>query len=246
MSAAYPVHIKSSLGLQVQVHANGSIRRMDHRDILLNLFLGNEIEGGPGNIYLRRHATLIASIPLLGPRSPAVFHLDEQGLTARGEWQGIRFAAALVLAASAAAWFWHVALENTGQAAATVDLLYAQDVALAHYGTVRLNEYYVSQYMDHTPLTHPERGVVLAVRQNLPTGGRHPWAIIGSLGRGVSFATDALQFYGLAARAGHGAVGLTAAQLPATRQQHEHVMVVMQDAPARLASHTVVSLGFFG
>jgi 1,2-beta-oligoglucan phosphorylase len=120
MSAAYPVCIASPSGLQVQVHANGSIRRMDCRDILLNLFLGNEIEGGPSNIYLRRHATSIASTPLLGPRSPAIFHLDEQGLTARGEWQGIRFTASLVLAASAAAWFWHVTLENTGQTAATV------------------------------------------------------------------------------------------------------------------------------
>ena len=40
----------------------------------------------------------------------------------------------------------------------SVDLIYAQDVALAHYGAVRLNEYYVSQYVDHTPLQHPSRG----------------------------------------------------------------------------------------
>jgi len=44
MSAAYPVHIESPSGLRVQVNANGSIRRMDYRDILLNLFLSNEIE----------------------------------------------------------------------------------------------------------------------------------------------------------------------------------------------------------
>jgi len=138
--AAYPVHIASPSGLHAQVNANGSIRRMDHRDILLNLFLGNEVESGPTNIYLRRHGTSIASIPLLGPHSPAVFSLDTQGLTARGEWNGIRITASLMLAASAAAWFWHVALENTGNVAATVDLIYAQDVALAHYGAVRLNE----------------------------------------------------------------------------------------------------------
>ena len=47
MAAAYPVHIKSPSGLQVQANANGSIRRMDYRDIILNLFLGNEIEGTP-------------------------------------------------------------------------------------------------------------------------------------------------------------------------------------------------------
>jgi cellobiose phosphorylase len=243
---SYPVHINSPSGLCVQANANGSMRRMDYHDIILNAFLGTEIEGGPSNLYLRRHGTAIASTPLLGPRSPAAFHIDGQSLTARGEWQGLRFTASLLLAASAAAWFWHVALENTGDTAATVDLLYAQDVALAHYGTVRLNEYYVSQYVDHTPLMHPERGLVLAVRQNLPMDGRHPWAVIGSLGQGVSFATDALQFHGLATRANALPIGLTQVQLPARRQQHEHAMAVLQDAPVRLAPHAVVKRGFFG
>jgi hypothetical protein len=146
----------------VEVNANGSMRRIDHRDIFLNLFLGNELEGGPTNIYLRRHGPEIATIPLLGPLSPAVFHLDEQGLIATGEWNGIRITASLRLAASAAAWFWRVTLENTGHAAATVGLIYAQDVALAHYGVGRaLNEYYISQYIDHTPLAHPTWGVTL-------------------------------------------------------------------------------------
>jgi 1,2-beta-oligoglucan phosphorylase len=242
----YPVHIASPSGLHAQVNANGSIRRLDHRDILLNVFLGTEVEGGPTNLYLRRHGTSIAAIPLLGPRSPAVFSLDTQGLTARGKWHGLRFTVALRLAASAAAWFWRVALENTGYAAATVDLIYAQDVALAHYGAVRLNEYYVSHYVDHTPLTHPQRGVVLAIRQNLPMGGRHPWVVLGSLGQGVSFATDALQFHGLATRAGDVAVGLTEPQLPGKRRQHEHAMAVIQDALMRVEPHAVVHRGFFG
>ncbi len=88
----------------------------------------------------------------------------------------------LRLAQSAPAWFWHVALENVGDAPLTVDLIHAQDLALADYGAVRQNEYYVSQYLDHTPLAHRERGTVLAVRQNLSVGGRHPWAVLGSLG----------------------------------------------------------------
>ena len=123
-------------------------------------------------------------------------------MKARGEWQGIRFGVSLVLAESAPAWFWHVRLENTSHGPETVDLIYAQDLALAHYGAVRLNEYYISHYVDHTPLSHPERGVVLASRQNLSMGGRNPWCVIGSLGKGVGFATDALQFHGLATRAG--------------------------------------------
>jgi cellobiose phosphorylase len=56
--------------------------------------------------------------------------------------------ASMVLAESACAWFWHVALENKGDKAETLDLIYVQDLALAEYGAVRLNEYYVSQYVE--------------------------------------------------------------------------------------------------
>ena len=137
------------------------------------------------------------------------------GLRVSGTWQGIRFVVSLVLTASDPAWFLHMDLENIGDVAATLDLIYAQDLALAHYGAVRLNEYYVSQYLDHTLLSHPKRGVVLASRQNQSMGGRHPWCMIGALGQGVRCATDALQVYGLATRAGRVAEGL-AKGLPGT------------------------------
>lgn len=66
-----PVRLESPSGLSVQVNANGSIRRLDFQDIMVNLFLGNELEGGPANLYLRRLGDSITAIPLLGPRSPA-------------------------------------------------------------------------------------------------------------------------------------------------------------------------------
>ncbi|MBS1214986.1 MAG: uncharacterized protein H6R26_3603, partial [Proteobacteria bacterium] len=241
----YPLRLESPSGLSVQVNANGSIRRMDHQDIILNLFLGNEMEGGPANLYLRRHGETIEAIPLLGPRSPGTVHCDEQGLRVHGEWQGIRFSVALMFAQSSPAWFWHVELENTADAASTVDLVYAQDLALAHYGAVRLNEYYVSQYLDHTPLSHPDRGFVLASRQNQSMGGRNPWCMIGALGQGVSFATDALQVHGLAARAGRVAESLENG-LPGWRRQHEHAMAAVQDEARRLDPGQKVQRGFFG
>ena len=241
----FPVRCSSPSGLSIEVNANGSIRRMDCGDIMLNLFPGNEVEGGPANIYLRRKGQQVESIPLLGPRSPASFQIDEQGLIANGEWQGLRFHLLLVLAQSAPAWFWHVALENTGPETVTCDLIYTQDLGLAHYGAVRLNEYYVSHYIDHTPLNHPQRGVALASRQNQSMGGRCPWTIIGSLGCGVSYATDALQFYGLASRAGLPPVGLTDG-LPGARRQHEHSMAAIQDTPMVLEPGATAQRGFFG
>jgi cellobiose phosphorylase len=240
-----PVRLQSPSGLIVVVNANGSIRRVDHGDVILNLFPGSEIEGGPANLHLRRHGTTIASTPLLGPRSPGLVRLDETGLTVHGKWDDVRFTVTLVLARAVPAWFWHVTLANAGAAPVTVDLVYAQDLGLAQYGAVRMNEYYVSQYVDYTPLTHPVHGPVLAVRQNLSMGGRQPWAAVGSLATAASFATDALDFQGLAGRDGGVPVGLAASALPG-RRQHEHSMAVIQDAAVRLEPGATVRRGFFG
>ena len=240
-----PARIVSPSGISIECNANSSIRRMDHGDIMLNLFLGNEADGGLANIYLRRHGEQVEATPLIGPGSQASYQLHERGLLACGRWGDIAFRVRLVLAESAAAWFWHVELENTGSDPVTCDLIHTQDIGLAHYGAIRLNEFYVSQYVDHTPLEHPERGCAVASRQNQSMGGRCPWMTIGSLNRGVAFATDALQFFGLAMRAG-GRPDALAAGLPGKRLQHEHSMVSLQDAPLVLAPGAKIQSGFFG
>ncbi len=115
-------------------------------------------------------------------------------LVGTGSWQGVSYRITLTLAQDAAAWFWHVELENSGSSAVQLDLTYAQDLALASYGAVRLNEFYVSQYLDHTPLNHPTRGLMTASRQNQAVNGKNPWCLIRSLRKGMSFATDALLY----------------------------------------------------
>ena len=145
---ARPRRYESPAGLVVYVNTNGSLRRMEHGDIVLNLFPGTEMEGGPANVYLRWLGANVAWTPLLGPRSPLTPRLDAAGLRATGEWLGLRITLTLVLAARSPGWFWHVTIENPTNAEVTVDLVYAQDLALAHYGAIRMNEYYVSQYID--------------------------------------------------------------------------------------------------
>ncbi|MGH8138470.1 MAG: GH36-type glycosyl hydrolase domain-containing protein [Steroidobacteraceae bacterium] len=239
--------LTSRSGLRLQINANGSLCRFDCEAISLTLFVGNEIEGGPANLYLRRHGETLEWTPLLGPSSRTAFELDAANarLVGSGSWLGINYRLALVLAQNAPAWFWHVHLENTNPAPQQVDLTYAQDLALAPYGAVRLNEYYVSQYIDHTPLTQSPHGLMIASRQNLAVDGRNPWSLIGSMRNGISFATDALQFHGLAVRAGDAPAGL-AADLPGRRLQHEHSMVVIRDAPLQLDPGASVDAGFFG
>jgi 1,2-beta-oligoglucan phosphorylase len=248
------LRLNSRSGLRAQINANGSLRRFDceaqapqGQTICLPLFVGNELDGGPTNLYLRRHSSPVEWTPLLGPLSPTSFHTDPASgmLVGIGTWLGINYSIALVLAQNSPAWFWHVRLENTNAAPAELDLTYAQDVALAPYGALRLNEFYVSQYIDHTPLQLPRHGVVIASRQNQAADGRHPWCLIGSLREATAFATDALQFHGLATRAGETPLGI-AGDLPGTRLQHEHSMVVVRDSHLQLGARASAAAGFFG
>jgi cellobiose phosphorylase len=241
------IRLSGHSGMTAELNANGSLRRFECSGVSLTLFVGNEIEGGPANLYLRRHADTIEWTPLLGPFSRTRFevHPASGGLVGLGSWLGINYSIALVLARNAPAWFWHVHLENTGAITQHVDLTYAQDLALAPYGAVRLNEYYVSQYIDHMPLCHAAHGVMMASRQNQAAEGRHPWCLIGSLRAGASFATDAMQFHGLASRAGARPAGI-GAELPNRRLQHEHSLVVIRDAPIRLDPNGRIAGGFFG
>jgi cellobiose phosphorylase len=241
------LELSSPSGLRATLNANGSLHRLDCGAICLALFVGNEVEGGPANLYLRRHGDGIEWIPLLGPAAPTRFGRNAQGtaLVGHGNWGNIAYRIELIVAAGAAAWFWHVRVQNCGTASQVLDLTYAQDVALAQYGAVRLNEYYVSQYLDHTALSHPKHGFMIATRQNLAVDGRHPWSLIGSLRTGVEFATDALQFYGLTQRAGLVPTGL-AGDLPSSRLQHEHSMAALRDARIDLKPGASIATGFFG
>ena len=242
-----PTRLTSPSGLRAELNVNGSLRRLDCEALTLSLFVGNEMEGGPTNLYLRRHTDRIEWTALLGPSSPTRFHTDPATgrLIGVGSWQGIGYTLTLILAQSKPAWFWHVQLENSGSKPQQVDLTYVQDIALASYGGIRLNEFYVSQYLDHTPLQHPKHGVMLATRQNLAADGRIPWSLIGSLREGKSYATDAKQFNGYSSRTGDAPPGLTG-DLPNRRLQHEHAMAVVRDAPLTLNPTSRAQAGFFG
>lgn len=239
------MRLSNGSGMRAEINANGSVRRFDFESICLPLFVGNELEGGPTNLYLRKQGAPLEWVALLGPSSPTSFHTASGMLVGAGTWQGINYSIALVLSGSSSTWFWHVQLENTHSEPLTVDVTYAQDVALANYGGIRLNEFYVAQYIDHTPLQLPGHGVMIASRQNQAADGKHPWSLIGSLREATSYATDALQFHGLASRAGDTPIGISG-DLPGRRLQHEHSMAVLRDAPIAIAARGRATTGFFG
>ncbi len=235
--------VANAAGLRVTMNANASVARIDHEHLMLNLFRGNALEGGPSNLYLRRLGGAPAATALLGPRSPARIEERPSGFVVSGAWQGLAYRLGLRLAADSPTWFWHVSLSNTGSETVTVDLMHTQDLGLADYNFIRTNEFFVSQYLDHTPLFDARHGRVIATRQNLAVAGRHPWCLLASLHRAVSYATDALQFHGTASRAGEKALALVDG-LPGMRLQHEHALVCLQDAPLTLAPGQSAQRGF--
>lgn len=238
--------LESSSGLRFRINANGSIRYIEYSNISVNLFLGNELEGGFANLFLRRTGHQVEAIPLLGPLSSArLVAFDQRQILLEGQWDEIAIKVQLTLDDSMPVWFWQVTLENKGRTSQLLDLIYAQDLGLAEYGAIRNNEYYVSQYLDHVPLEHSLLGWMIATRQNLPVAGKNPWTLIGSLSRATSYATDALQFYGLNSRAGQPPLAIPDG-LPGQRLQHEHAMASIQTESFMLEPGAGIQQGFFG
>ncbi|MGM9484577.1 GH36-type glycosyl hydrolase domain-containing protein [Roseateles sp. NT4] len=239
--------IRNAAGLEAELLSHGALRRLLLAPgLMLNLFPGNELEGGPANVWLRRRESAGAwrITPLLGPLSPLSVFADEDGFEMRGEWEGLALRLSLRLAADEPVLFWHLQAANLGEAPCEISPVLVQDVGLADYGAVRTNEFYVSHYIDLQPLQHASHGTLLAVRQNQSQGGKHPWLLAGSLHRAESFATDAGQVWGLAAREGALPPGLLN-DLPGRRLQHEHAVVALQDEPRTLAPGERVAAGFF-
>lgn len=245
--------------LEALLNANGSLRLLRRGALVLNLFPGSESEGGPANLVLRRHRADggLDALPLCGPASPlrwcesggrlwreALIGADDGG-AAGTSWPSLRLRLELVLADAAPAWFWHLAIDHLGGGPCTLDLVLLQDIGLAPWDALRLNEAYVSQYIDHQPLAHARQGWLVASRQNAAVAGRHPWLLHGSLGHAVGFATDALQLTGPSRRGGVTPAALPA-HLPNRRLQHEHSLVALQDAAFSLAPGASVRRGFFG
>jgi CRISPR-associated protein Csx3 len=245
--------IASPSGLAASFNDNGSLRELRFgADLCLHLFPGNTLEAGSTQLVLRRWHGPTASgapdrvLPLLGPHSPARWFAGGDRYLARGEWGGLAFELSLVLAAGAPVWFWHLGLHHAhGSAPVTVDLLLQQDLALAPHAALRLNEYYVSHYIDFTALPHERHGTLLAVRQNQAVAGRHPWALLGSLRQAVAWATDAAQVLGPGHRFDEPPQAWHQG-LPGQRLQQEHAMAALQDAPLTLAPGERATLGFFG
>ncbi|HEY8651607.1 MAG TPA: cellobiose phosphorylase, partial [Dermatophilaceae bacterium] len=238
--------VSSPSGIRAEFTTSGVLRRLDVGDRSLLMYPADELEAGPANLYLRiRGAAGAESVAMTGPGSGSTVSLTSDGPLISGTWRDLEYAVTFRLADATTAWYWHVSVKSRRPGPTEIDVVYAQDLALAPYGALRACEYYVSQYLDLTPVETSATGTALAVRQNMP-GPHAPWAIVGCLTEGVGWGTDALQLVGRAHHAGAQPVGLSALDLPSTRLQHEHTLALLQARPVQLGAGETVTTGFFG
>ncbi len=214
--------LRNAAGVSIELLDNGAVHAIRHGDILVNQVLGSPVEGGLGNLYLRRRASTGATFaPLLGPGAAQRFHADADGATWEGSFKGIDYRCALRLHPSEPTWFWVLdAVNHTGRRV-SVDAVLAQDLGLARDDVVRSSEAYTSQYLDHTVLRADGLGVLLCSRQNMSQDGAIPWIMHGCLDGATGFLTDGVQLYGLDYRATGVPAALGRLALPNRVYQYE-------------------------
>ncbi|WP_404390182.1 GH36-type glycosyl hydrolase domain-containing protein [Humibacillus xanthopallidus] len=237
--------LTSPSGVTAEVLHHGALHRLEAHGLSLLLQPATVAEAGLTNVHLRVHGPDgLSRRPLLGPGSGSTVRLGDREVIVEGTHADVDYRLALRLGSEQATWHWLLEVTNTRATAVTVDAVLTHDPALAPMGAVRTNEYYVSQYLDLSPVQTAEQGVAVAVRQNMP-GERAPWLMVGTLGHGESWATDALQ---LVERTPEGVVwrGLDAPSLPSRRLQHEHSLIAVQDQPTELAPGQTHLTGFWG
>ena len=238
--------LRNGSGLTVELLANGAIGAIRHADVLVNQVLGSPIEGGIGNLYVRRlRRGAIVSFPVLGPAAPGRFRASSDGAAWEGSVEGLEYACTLRLAPDEPSWFWSLRLVNTTRRSMRVDALLAQDLGLAHEAAVRTNELYTSQYLDHAILDDATFGPLVCSRQNLPQGDAFPWLVHGCLDGAAGYLTDGFQFHGLDFRATGRPVALDRPRLPNRVYQYEFALPTVQSRPLALAAGASGELAFF-
>ncbi|MFD0619773.1 GH36-type glycosyl hydrolase domain-containing protein [Paenibacillus sp. GCM10027629] len=204
---------------------SGDIREIRMKQMMINQWIANPLDGSLNNLYLRvHHESGMNCVPLLGVQSTSEVSYTDTQVIFKGTFESLRYLVTFTLTPMNI-WFWDVQVEGQGE---VVDVIYGQDIGLADQGAVRSNEAYLSQYIDHTMFEDPEKGYVVCSRQNMPQAGAFPYIQQGSLTKAVGFSTDGFQFFGLSYKATNEIAALQQAQLNNEVYQYEFAYTALQ------------------
>ncbi len=238
--------LRNRTPLTIELLANGSILAIRHGDILVNQVLGSQVEGGLGNVYLRRRRRAgMSFVPLIGPSSDSRFRVSGAGAAWEGSVDGVDYTCTLRLDPRRPTWFWTVAMTNRTRRRVSLDAVLSQDLGIAAEAAVRTSELYTSQYIDHTILEDEALGYLVCSRQNLPQAGAFPWMMHGCLNGAAGFLTDGFQLLGLGYRASNVPAALGRRSLPNQTSQYELAQPTLQSRVLALAPGESGEITFF-
>jgi cellobiose phosphorylase len=204
---------------------SGDLYQATYGTTMINQLLCNSIDGALNNLFLRIHTESgIEAVPMLGVHSNSVVTHADNRVIWEGSVKGIDYKV-LFTPTVTGAWFWDVELQGEGIQA---DVVYGQDIGIAHPGAVRNNEAYLSQYIDHAVFQKEDLGYVVCSRQNQPQGGVFPYLQQGALTSAVGYATDGFQFFGLSYKETNQAEALSKESLPNEVYQYEFAYTALQ------------------
>lgn len=214
---------------------SGDVLNFTHKNTMINQLCGNAIDGSINNIFLRIfNNDKIDFYPLLGVKSTSTFSTSANKAKWSGTVHGIDYEVIFHLA-NEQMWFWEVNLDGEQL---NVDLVYGQDVGLAHLNAIRSNEAYNAQYLDHAVFEDDSTGYTVCTRQNQQQGDDFPYLQQGSLGKNVGYSTDGFQFFGLSYKETDILEALKKSSLANETYQYEFAYTGLQSEKMQLTEKT--------
>ncbi|MGA4721013.1 GH36-type glycosyl hydrolase domain-containing protein [Fictibacillus nanhaiensis] len=205
--------------------STGDIYKASHHDTMINQWMSNPIDGSLNNLYLRVfNDEGIQVTPLLGSKSNSTVSYNENQVFWRGTFQDVSYTVTFSLKENGI-WFWDIELQGKAENA---DIIYGQDVGLAHIGAVRTNEAFIAQYVDHGVFEDEKLGYVICSRQNQPNGKAFPYLQQGSLTKSVGYITDGFQFFGTSYKETDVPQALYKENLESEVYQYEFAYIALQ------------------
>lgn len=223
--------------------STGDIYKASHHDTMINQWMSNPIDGSLNNLYLRVFNNEgIQVTPLLGSKSNSIVSYSENQVFWRGTFQDISYAVTFSLKENGI-WFWDIELQGKAEKA---DIIYGQDVGLAHIGAVRTNEAFIAQYVDHGVFEDEKLGYVICSRQNQPNGKAFPYLQQGSLTKSIGYITDGFQFFGTSYKETDVPQALYKENLDSEVYQYEFAYIALQSERVELdGKHHINFYGCF-
>lgn len=217
--------LSSKSGLEVNVLDNGMISEMAYDGNVINQLFIDDRDEAIANVYLRIYCNdNIRYYPLINSDVKMLMGSEGRSIKYSGQFEECTYECTFTISESAPAWLYHIELKNITEAELSYDLVYCQDIGLAPKSTIRTNELYLSQYIDHHVEKDDECGYVMISRQNQKQNDKNPLVFIGSPSHAVGYFSDGYQFYGLSYKSSNVPELLLEEKLPNEIYQYEFAL----------------------